>query len=48
MAKAKGTGNSKLNENPPKKTSIGHSRVKTSSMNKSKKRNFKAYRGQGK
>jgi len=34
----------------PKKTSQGanKSRIKTSSMNKSKKRSFKAYVGQGK
>mgnify|MGYP000030853747 CR=1 FL=1 len=31
-----------------KKTSIGSRNVKTSSMNKSKKRSFKKYRGQGK
>lgn len=31
-----------------KKTSIGNGNVKTSSMNKSKKRAFKKYRGQGK
>lgn len=33
----------------PKKTSIGgnHSRIKLSSMNKSKKRGYKKYRGQG-
>lgn len=31
-----------------KKTSIGRRNVKTSSMNKSKKRSFKKYRGQGK
>ena len=33
-----------------KKTSIGgnHSMVKTSSMNKSKRRGYKKYRGQGK
>lgn len=47
MAKAKSTGNSKLNDNPPKKTSIGRGRVKRSSMNKHKKRGYKAYRGQG-
>jgi len=36
-------------ESKPKKTSIGGNRsmIKTSSMNKSKKRNYKAYRGQG-
>ena len=34
----------------PKKTSIGgnNSRIKTSSMNKSKRRSYKRYRGQGK
>ncbi len=33
----------------PKKTSIGgnHSMVKTSSMNKNKRANYKKYRGQG-
>jgi hypothetical protein len=31
-----------------KKTSIGNGNVKMSSMNKHKKRTFKAYRGQGK
>jgi hypothetical protein len=31
-----------------KATSIGRDNIKTSSMNKSKKRSFKAYRGQGK
>ena len=31
-----------------KGTSIGRGAVKTSSMNKSKKRSYKAYRGQGK
>lgn len=48
MAKSGTSGNSKLNSNPPKKTSIGDSRVKLSSMNKSKKRGYKKYRGQGK
>ena len=33
----------------PKKTSIGgnHGMIKTSSMNKNKKRSYKKYRGQG-
>lgn len=31
-----------------KKTSIGNSNLKSSSMNKSKKRGHKTYRGQGK
>lgn len=31
-----------------KKTSIGRSNVSTASMNKSKKRSYKKYRGQGK
>ena len=37
-------------ERIPKKTSIGgnHSKIKFSSMNKSKKRSYKKYRGQGK
>jgi hypothetical protein len=44
----KTTLNGKLNNNPPKGTSIGSGNVKTSSMNKSKKRSHKRYRGQGK
>ena len=38
------------NETQPKKTSQGsnHSRTKFSSMNKSKKRSYKKYKGQGK
>ena len=32
----------------PKGTSIGRGIIKTSSMNKRKKANFKKYRGQGK
>ena len=32
----------------PKSTSIGDGKIKMSSMNKSKKRSFKKYRGQGK
>ena len=37
-------------ETQPKKTSIGntHSRTKFSAMNKSKKRSYKKYKGQGK
>lgn len=31
-----------------KKTCIGNGNIKTSSMNKGKKRGFKKYRGQGK
>jgi hypothetical protein len=34
-------------DNPGKSTSIGRGRVKLSSMNKSKKRSYKKYRGQG-
>lgn len=30
-----------------KKTTIGHGRISTSTMNKSKRRNFKKYKGQG-
>lgn len=49
MAKAIKTGNQKriLNHTRGKGTSIGRGMTKTSSMNKSKKRNFKVYRGQG-
>ena len=44
-----GTGNSKIKTNPPKKTAVSGnpSMVKTSSMSKSKRRSYKAYRGQG-
>lgn len=46
MAKVVGAGNSvKVKNN--KKTSQGHNNVKRSSMNKSAKRSFKKYRGQG-
>lgn len=31
-----------------KRTSIGNGNIKTSTMNKDKKRSFKKYRGQGK
>lgn len=34
-------------DNPAKRTSIGGGCVKMQSMNKSKKRSYKAYRGQG-
>lgn len=49
MAKAKSSGNAKitLNQNSCKGTSIGRGKIKTSSMNKSKRRNYKKYRGQG-
>ena len=54
MAKPKGklgigTGVLFENTSKPKKTSIGgnHPMIKMSSMNKSKKRSYKAYRGQG-
>jgi hypothetical protein len=47
---AKGSsGNSKviLNKGACNGTSIGRGRIKTSSMNKNKRRSFKKYRGQG-
>lgn len=34
-------------DTPRKRTSIGRGKVKMQSMNKSKKRSFKKYRGQG-
>ena len=40
--------NFEAHETQPKKTSIGNNRTKFSSMNKSKKRSYKKYRGQGK
>lgn len=46
MAKIVGTGTS-THVRRPKKTSIGGGRRKTSSMNKSAKRSYKKYRGQG-
>lgn len=47
MAKSSGNAKVSLNNNSCKGTSIGRGKVKTSSMNKSKRRNFKRYRGQG-
>ncbi|MEK9895206.1 MAG: hypothetical protein VW577_06710 [Pelagibacteraceae bacterium] len=52
MAKAKAAGSTKaqkriLNDNPRKGTSIGRGALKRSTMNKSKKRSYKKYRGQG-
>ena len=47
MAKAKGTGTVVKIEPTIKKTSIGRGKVKTSSMNKSKRASYKRYRGQG-
>jgi len=47
MAKAKFDLNKLVHERIPKKTSIGRN-PKKSSMNKSNKRSFKKYRGQGK
>ena len=46
MAKASGFTKK---ESHPKRTSIGgnHSMIKTSSMNKHKRRGYKKYRGQG-
>lgn len=47
MAKKTGIGGSNI-VSVPKKTSIGGGKAKTSSMNKTKKRGYKKYRGQGK
>lgn len=43
------TGKNKIKTNPPKKsaTSGNPAMVKTSSMGKTQKRSYKAYRGQG-
>ena len=47
MAKAKGTTLA-THTSVHKRTSIGHGKLKTSSMNKTKKNGYKKYRGQGK
>lgn len=48
MAKAKGSTTGKpAIDHVVKRTHVGGLRPKTSSMNKSYKRGFKAYRGQG-
>ena len=49
MAKNKGNvyGTIVIYEKKHKRTSIGGSRVKTSSMNKSKRKSYKRYIGQG-
>jgi len=46
MAKAKTTATTKIHTSVVKTTSQG-GKVKTSSMNKSKRRGYKAYKGQG-
>ena len=46
MAKAKVTASTKIHNSIVKTTSQG-GKVKTSSMNKSKRRGFKSYKGQG-
>ena len=35
-------------DHKPKRTSIGNGKIKRSSMNKSKRRSYKKYNGQGK
>jgi len=49
VAKKTGSGITKkvINDVHRKGTSIGHGKVKLSSMNKSKKAGYKKYRGQG-
>jgi hypothetical protein len=47
MAKKISAGQTWRPEPVIKGTSIGNGMLKTSSMNKSKRRSFKAYRGQG-
>tara|TARA_R110000824_G_scaffold199640_1_gene383597 strand:- start:1359 stop:1514 length:156 start_codon:yes stop_codon:yes gene_type:complete len=49
MAKKKGNvyGQVVVYEKKHKRTSIGGGRVKTSSMNKSKRKSYKRYKGQG-
>jgi len=48
VAKAKGALGNKLQKEPTyKKTSQGRKNIKTSTMNKHKRRSYKKYRGQG-
>lgn len=47
MARAKGASTSTAHTTVHKRTSIGHGKLKTSSMNKVKRRSYKKYRGQG-
>lgn len=46
MAKAKSTA-STSHTSVHKRTSIGHGKLKTSTMNKTKRKAYKKYRGQG-
>jgi len=50
MARVKFNASQNAHEYTKKKTTIGntHSRIKSSSMNKDKKRSYKRYKGQGK
>jgi hypothetical protein len=48
MARVKFNPNIEVHETTKKKTSIGGGRISTCMMNKSKKRSYKKYRGQGK
>jgi hypothetical protein len=45
--KSSGTVKNSINETHKRGTSIGNGKIKTSTMNKNKKQNFKKYRGQG-
>jgi len=47
MARSKQTETTH-HESHPKRTTIGSGKLKTSSMNKHKRRSYKAYNGQGK
>jgi hypothetical protein len=47
MAKSSGTEKKPVSYTYKKGTSIGSGKIKTSTMNKRKKQNFKKYRGQG-
>ena len=46
-SKSNGTIKNTINNTYKKGTSIGNGKIKTSTMNKRKKQNFKKYRGQG-
>ena len=48
MAKARFSANTTLIDHVKKRTTIGRGKLKLSSMNKSKRRSYKRYNGQGK
>lgn len=48
MARVRYSGNQSVIDHVKKRTTIGRGKLKTSAMNKAKRRTYKKYRGQGK